>query len=267
MTSTGRPLSPSHLDVGGNPTPIRPTRPPPSRNVASSPSFEFSPRNLLRAGRRHRHGRDIQPSSTGRNPRLPANPVRPARGLMQDFHRRPAVSISPHARAMQIGRRSQISSARPGPPRHPQRDGRRIRHAQGVRAERRARISAQHGALPVPQMGRGRVRQFRRRPARHRHLPPGQSRIYRSRNLEHARGGCARRRPPLRGRPPRRGAGGSPDRREAATAGPSARGRDRLSDTLSAPTATPPWSTALASWAGASAGSRRRPRCSASRSR
>ena len=45
------------------------------------------------------------------------------------------------------------------------------------------------------------------------------------------------------------------------------RGRDRLSRTRwSAPTATPPWSTAWPCWAGASAGSRPRPQCWASRS-
>ena len=108
---------------------------------------------------------------------------------------------------------------------------------QGVRGKCRARISAQHRALPVPEMGPARVRQFRGRAARHRHLPPGQSRIYRARHLEHAAKSAAR-----------------------ATRSP-------IPTLWSAPTATRRWSTASACSAGASAGSRRRRRCSASRSR
>ena len=52
--------------------------------------------------------------------------------------------------------------------------------------ECRARISAQRRALRVPQMGRDGVRQFQGRAAGHRHLPPGQSRIYRADGVDRA---------------------------------------------------------------------------------
>ena len=190
---------------------------------------------------------------------------------MQDFTGVPAVvDLAAMRDAMTAlgGDRAEDQSARPGPSRHrSQRDGRRVRHAQGVRAERRARISAQHRALPVPEMGRGRVRQFRGRAARHRHLPPGQSRIYRARRLEHAEVGAAGgdRRSEADRRAERASA-----RPTGAKAGPRAdraRPRSPIPTRWSAPTATPPWSTASACSAGASAGSRRRRRCSASRSR
>ena len=54
-------------------------------------------------------------------------------------------------------------------------------------AERRSRIPAQWRALPLPQMGPGRLRQFPRRPARHRHLPPGQPGIPRPDRLDGVR--------------------------------------------------------------------------------
>ena len=58
--------------------------------------------------------------------------------------------------------------------------GRRVRHAQRVPAQRRARVRAQPGALRVPALGPGRVRQLPGRPARHRHRPPGQPRVPRA---------------------------------------------------------------------------------------
>ena len=95
---------------------------------------------------------------------------RPARVLMQDFTGVPAVvDLAAMRDAMKRARRrpAEDQSARPGPPRHrPQRDGRRVRHAQGVRQERRARISAQRRALRVPQVGQPGVRQFPGRAAR-----------------------------------------------------------------------------------------------------
>ncbi len=49
---------------------------------------------------------------------------------------------------------------------------------QGFAQEkRRRRIQTEPGALPVPEMGAALVRRFPRGAARHRHLPPGQSRI------------------------------------------------------------------------------------------
>ena len=104
----------------------------------------------------------------------------------------------------------------------------------GVREERRVRISAQRRALRVPEVGQPGVRQFQGRAAGHRHLPPGQSRTYRAGASGPARTRTARRSP--------------------------------IPTRWSAPTATRRWSTASACSAGASAASRPRRRCSASRS-
>ena len=46
-----------------------------------------------------------------------------------------------------------------------------------VRAQRRAGVRAQPGALPVPALGPDGVRRVQGRPARHRHRPPGQHRV------------------------------------------------------------------------------------------
>ncbi len=76
-----------------------------------------------------------------------------------------------------------------GRPRHrPLRHGRRLRLAQGLHREREARIRAQRRALRLPQMGAGRLRQFPRRAAGHRHLPPSQSRIPGPGGMDHGGG-------------------------------------------------------------------------------
>ena len=67
-----------------------------------------------------------------------------------------------------------------------------LRPGQRVSAERRARVLAQQGALRVPALGAGRLPQFPRRAARHRHRPPGEPRVPRARR-----------------RAPRRAAGGA----------------------------------------------------------
>ena len=64
--------------------------------------------------------------------------------------------------------------------------------AARLRQERRARIRAQRRALPVPALGPVGLPQFPRRAARHRHLPPGQSRISRRRPCGRARRTAAR---------------------------------------------------------------------------
>ena len=69
----------------------------------------------------------------------------------------------------------------------PLRDRRRLRHAAGLRAQRRDRVRAQPRALPVPALGPGRVRRLQGRPARHRHRPPGQHRAPRPRRVTRAR--------------------------------------------------------------------------------
>ena len=163
----------------------------------------------------------------------------PARVIMQDFtgvpvRRRPRHHARGDGRARR--RRHQDQPARAGRDGHrPLRDRRRLRHAGGVRAQRRDRVRAQPRALPVPALGPGRLRRLQGRPARHRHRAPGQHRAPRAHRL-HPRESTASRRSP--------------------TPTPA-----------SAPTRTPRWSTASASSAGASAASRPRPRCSASRSR
>ena len=106
---------------------------------------------------------------------------------------------------------------------------------EGLRPERRARIRAQRRALPLPEMGPVGLRELLGRAARHRHLPPGQSRI------------------PVADRLDPQGSG---DRRSSSP----------IRTPSSAPIRTPPWSTASPCSAGASAASRRRRPCSASRS-
>jgi aconitate hydratase len=89
------------------------------------------------------------------------------------------------------------------------------------RSERRARVRAQPGALPLPALGLVAFNNFRVVPPGHRYLPPG----------------------------------------EPGVPGPDRSGRPRRTGSTSpiptrwsAPTATPPWSTASPCWAGASAG-------------
>ena len=49
--------------------------------------------------------------------------------------------------------------------------------AEALQHESRHRVQAQPRALPIPQVGPAGVRDLRRRAARHRHRPPGESRI------------------------------------------------------------------------------------------
>ena len=112
--------------------------------------------------------------------------------------------------------------------------GRRLRQRARLRRQRRARVRAQPRALLLPQVGAGGLRQLQRRAAGDRDLPPGQPRAHRPGRLQPR----ARRR------------------------------RCRPTPTpWSAPTRTRRWSTGSACSAGASAGSRPRRRCWASRSR
>ena len=63
-----------------------------------------------------------------------------------------------------------------------------------LRPQRRARVRAQPGALPVPALGPERVRRLPRRAAGHRHRAPGQPRVPRPGGL-HPRGRRGRCRP------------------------------------------------------------------------
>ena len=142
---------------------------------------------------------------------------RPARVLMQDFTGVPAVvDLAAMRDAMARARRrsAQDQSAGAGRSRHrPLGDG-RLSSARPSAFEQNVelRIRAQRRALRVPALGRRRLRQLPRRAARHRHLPPGQSRISGADGVDQE-GERRQRRSP------------SPTR-------------------WSAPTATPPWSTA-----------------------
>ena len=97
------------------------------------------------------------------------------------FHRSPLRSRSSrdarrHAATRRRSRAHQSSSAgRTG--NRPLRPGRRIRHRQRLRRERPARIPAQQRALLLPPLGPNRIPQPRHSPSRHRHSPPGKSRI------------------------------------------------------------------------------------------
>ena len=165
---------------------------------------------------------------------------RPARVLMQDFTGVPAVvDLAAMRDAMTAARRrpAEDQPAGPGPPRHrPQRDGRRVRHA-ARRSSRMSRSNMQRNIerYEFLKWGAAAFDNFKV-------VPPGTG-ICHQVNLEY----IARRR---LDRPRTRTARWSP-----------------IPTLWSAPTATRRWSTASACSAGASAGSRPRRRCSASRSR
>ncbi len=145
------------------------------------------------------------------------------------LHRRPGHHARGRRRPRRRPREGQpAGTRRPGD--RPLRDRRPVRHRGRVRAQRRDRVRAQRRALPVPALGPGRLQRLQGGAARHRHRAPGQHRI-----------------------PGQRGDG-------RATA-------SRTRTPAWAPTATPRWRTASACWAGASAASRPRRPCSASRCR
>ena len=106
--------------------------------------------------------------------------------------------------------------------------------ADALCVQRRARISTQCRALRVSALGPKGLREFQSRAAGHRHLPSGESRISRASRFQREAGRQRGSRFPIR---------------------------------WSAPIRTPRWSTASAFSAGASAESKRKPPCSASRSR
>ena len=162
------------------------------------------------------------------------DPVHPGPGDHAGLHRR-AVRGRPghHARGDgRHGRRpGQDQPAGPGRAGdRPLGDRRRVRHRGRLRAQRGDRVRAQPGALPVPALGADRVRRLQGGAAGHRHRAPGQHRAPGPGDLH-----------PRTARPIRTPA--------------------------SAPTRTPRWSTGSAWSAGASAASRPRRPCSASRSR
>ena len=142
----------------------------------------------------------------------------------------------------QAGRRSgEDQSAGRSRSRHrPFGDGRQFRPQGFLQEECDDRIRAQWRTLCVPALGPAGVREFQRRAAGHRHLPSGQS------GISGADGVDAQSQE--RARPRRSKRSPSPTR-------------------WSAPTATPPWSTACRCWAGAWAASKPKRPCWASRSR
>ena len=103
---------------------------------------------------------------------------RPARVLMQDFTGVPAVVDLAAMRDAMVARgadREEDQPAGPGRPGHrPLGDGRRLRQRGRLRRERPLRVRAQPGALRVPALGAGGLRQLPRGAARNRHLPPGE---------------------------------------------------------------------------------------------
>ena len=170
-------------------------------------------------------------------------PFRPARVLMQDFTGIPAVvDLAAMRDAMKSlgGDPKKINPLVPVDLDHrPFGGGQLLRHRRRVQEERRGRIPAEPGALRVPEVVAEVVRQFPRGAARHRHLPPGQSRIPVADGLDQEGQGQGRRQAVRRWTSP-------------------------IPTRWSAPTRTPPWSTASRCSAGASAASRRKPPCSAS---
>ena len=189
----------------------------------------------LRQGRRHPRARASGTPTAGVEKEIS---FMPARVLLQDFTGVPCVVDLAAMRDAIVALGGDPGSRQPaaaGRARHrPLGAGRLLRPRRRVRAQRRARVLAQPRALRVPALGPARVQQLPGRAARHRHRPPGQHRVPR------ARGVLARR---------------------------STARRSRIPTRSSAPTRTRRWSTDSASSAGASAASRPRRRCSASRSR
>ncbi len=162
---------------------------------------------------------------------------RPARVLMQDFTGVPCVvdlAAMRDAIAKLGGDTSQDQPAGAGPPGdRPLGDGRRVRSPQGVREERRSWNTSATSSATTSSNG------ARRASPTSSAVPPGTG-ICHQVNLEHI-AQCVWTR-----------------RRRSA--------RSPIPTPASAPTATPRWSTASACSAGASAGSRPRRRCWASRS-
>ena len=134
---------------------------------------------------RHRGGRGVDRQSRQGRAR---NRLPPGARADAGLHRRAGGGRSRRdaRRDGRARRRSgQDQSAGSGRPRHRPFGRRRLfRHRQVARPERGARIRAEPGALSVPEMGPAGLLQLSRRAARHRHLPPGQSRISRPDRLD-----------------------------------------------------------------------------------
>ena len=201
------------------------------------PAGEPAPAGGRPVRRRRRHHRRW-PAGTSRSKAAKEIAFMPARVLLQDFTGVPAVVDLAAMRDGVLrlgGDPAQGQSAAAGRAGHrPLGPGRSLPRAERRRAERRARVLAQQGALHVPALGPDRVRQLQGGAARHRHRAPGQPRVPRARRSSASRRAAKRSPIPTRS---------------------------------SAPIRTRRWSTGWAWSAGASAASKRRRRCSASRSR
>ena len=173
----------------------------------------------------------------------PRSSVPPGARADAGLHRHPGGGRSRrHARRDEESRRrsQEDQSAGAGRSHHrPFGGGQLFRQRRRVQEERRGRVQAEPGTLQVPEVVAEVVRQFPRGAARHRHLPPGQSRISVADGLR-------------------------PGRTRSRSTARCRRWTLPIPTRWSAPTRTPPWSTACRCSAGASAASRRKPRCSAS---
>ena len=124
-----------------------------------------------RGRRRHHRRRHPGAGRLGRRGRArQGDPVHAGARDHAGLHRR-AVHRRPRHHARGDGRprrrRDQDQPAGAGRDGHrPLRDRRRLRHARGVRAQRRDRVRAQPRALPVPALGPGRLRRLQGRAAR-----------------------------------------------------------------------------------------------------
>jgi hypothetical protein len=167
---------------------------------------------------------------------------RPARVLMQDFTGVPAVvdlaAMRDAMKSWAATRRRSIRWSR-STSSATTRWRSLLRQPTRAQEERRGGIPAERERYEFLKVVAEVVRQLPRGAARHRHLPPGQSRISVADGLDQEGQGQARRQAVRPWRSP-------------------------IPTRWSAPTRTPPWSTACRCWAGASAASRRKPPCSAS---
>ena len=111
----------------------------------------------------------------------------PSRVLLQDFTGVPCVvDLAAMRDAMKTSGWRSHAHQSPAARRighRPLRASRRVRHPASVRHECPARIPAQQRALFISPLGANRIPQSRHRSSRHRHRPPGQSRIPRPRRL------------------------------------------------------------------------------------
>ena len=143
---------------------------------------------------RHRGARELE----ARRAAAEGNFVRARARAAAGLHRRPVRRRSRRDARRHDSPRRQSRSRQPAAARRARHRslgaGRLLRPQRRVSAERRARVRAQPRALFLSAVGTGRVQEFPRRAARHRHRPSGERRVSRARRVPRGRPAarCAR---------------------------------------------------------------------------